>query len=204
MNAVINSIKKGGEEPADFQVYDVEKCFDSLWLHEVINCLFEAGLSNDKLPLLFLENSTAKVAVKSAGGMSNRESIWKIIMLGSIWESISCVVLMDKLGQQVYDNPDLLFYYKGVVPTPPLQMVDDILGIQSCSQKSVKLNNAINTFIELEKLNLSDKKCHKVHIDRNEHSMSKTDPDDILEFFDLDEDYNGRDSSQYPQHCKPW
>ena len=169
MNAVINSIKKGNEKPADFQVYDVEKCFDSLWLHEVINCLYEAGLCNDKLPLLFLENSIAKVAVKTSGGISNRESIMNIIMQGSVFGSLGCVVLMDKLGQQLYSKPDKLFYYKGVVPTPPLQMVDDILGIQTCSKKSVHLNNTINTFIELEKLNLSDKKCHNVHIGKNEH-----------------------------------
>ena len=29
--AIINSIKKGGEEACDLGVYDVEKCFDSLW-----------------------------------------------------------------------------------------------------------------------------------------------------------------------------
>ena len=54
MNAIMNSMKKNKEEAIDFQVYDVEKCFDTLWLHEVIKCLFEAGLQNDKLPLLYL------------------------------------------------------------------------------------------------------------------------------------------------------
>ena len=138
----------------------------------MINCLYEAGLSNDKLPLLFLENSIAKVAVKSSGGISNRESIRNIIMQGSKFGSLGCVVLMDKLGQQLYRNPDMLFYYKGLVPTPPLQMVDDVLGIQKCSKKSVKLNNIINTFIELEKLNLSRKKCHNIHIGRNESTAT--------------------------------
>ena len=134
MNAIINSIKKGKEESVDFQVYDVEKCFDSLWLHEVINSLYEAGLKNDKLPLLFLENTVAKVAVKTSGGMSKRESIFNIIMQGSVFGSLGCVVLMNKLGEQLYSNPDMLYYYKGLVPTPPLQMVDDILGIQACSK----------------------------------------------------------------------
>ena len=168
VNVIINSIKKGKEESVDFQVYDVEKCFDSLWLHEVINSLYEAGLKNDKLPLLFLENTVAKVAVKTSGGMSKRESIFNIIMQGSVFGSLGCVVLMNKLGEQLYSNPDMLYYYKGLVPTPPLQMVDDILGIQACSKKSVKLNNVINTFMELEKLNLSDKKCHNVHMGKNE------------------------------------
>ena len=48
--------------------------------------------------------------------------------------------------------------------TPPLQMVDDIMAIQKCSTKSLKINTAINTFIELEKLTLSKTKCHNVHI----------------------------------------
>ena len=46
-------------------------------------------------------------------------------------------------------------------------MVDDVLGIQKCSSKSRKLNNAINTFIELEKLTLSQKKCHNVHVGKD-------------------------------------
>ena len=56
MNAVTNSVLKEKLEPIDVQVYDVEKCFDALWLEECINDLYEAGLNNDKLPLLFLEN----------------------------------------------------------------------------------------------------------------------------------------------------
>ena len=163
----MNSIKKQNGAAVDFQVYDIEKCFDALWLHEVINCLFQAGLKNDKHPLLFLENNNAQVAVKTSGGMSRRVNIKNIIMQGSVWGSLCCVVLMDKLGQYAYSNPELLYYYKGVVATPPLQMVDDILGIQNCSSKSRRLNSAINTFVELEKLTLSKKKCHNVHVGPN-------------------------------------
>ena len=137
-----------------------------IWLHEVVNCLFEAGLQNDKLPLLFMENSIAQVAVKSSGGISKRINIHNIIMQGSKFGSLCCVALMDKLGQLVYSKPDLLFYYRGVVPTPPLQMVDDVLGIQHCSKKSVRLNGTVNTFIELEKLTLSGNKWHNIHIKR--------------------------------------
>ena len=102
-----------------------------------------------------MENNTAQVAVKTPGGLSERVSIHNIIMQGSVWGSICCVVLMDKLGQLAYNNPDLMYYYKGLVATPPLQMVDDVLGIQKCSQKSVRLNSVINKFINLAKLTLS-------------------------------------------------
>ena len=91
-------------------------------------------------------------------------------MQGSVWGSLCCVVLMDKLGKLAYSNPHLLYYYKGVVGTPPLQMVDDILAIQKCSSKSMELNAAVNTFIDLEKLTLSKNKSHNVHIGRQSKS----------------------------------
>ena len=103
----MNSQGKIIEEALDVHVYDVEQCFDSLWLEEVINSLYEAGLQNDKLPLLFLENRNAQVAVKTQGGLSQRVNIPKIIMQGSVWGSLCCVVLMDKLGKLVYKNLNL-------------------------------------------------------------------------------------------------
>ena len=164
INAIMNTKKLQHEEALDVQVYDVEQCFDALWLKEVIACLYKAGLDNDKLPLLFLENRNAQVAVKTPNGLSNRTSIKDIIMQGSVWGSLCCVVLMDQLGKKVYGNKDLLYYYKGVVACPPLQMVDDVLAVQKCSVKSKQLNTVINTFMECEKLTLSKTKCHKIHI----------------------------------------
>ena len=71
---------------------------------------------------------------------------------------------MDKLGQLVYKNPDLVYKYKGVVETPSLGMVDDILSIQKCSNDTVKMNAVINSFVEGKKLKLSGKKCHRIHV----------------------------------------
>ena len=144
---ILNSQKGGNKEALDLQIYDVEQCFDSLWLHEVIKSLYQAGLNNDKLPLLFLENRNAQVAVKTPGGLSDRVNITNIIMQGSVWGSLCCVVLMDKLGKLIHSQPKLLYYYKGIVACPPLQMVDDVLGVQKCSPTSKHLNTVINTFM---------------------------------------------------------
>ena len=48
MNDAIN----GSKEPVYIGIYDIDKCFDSLWLDECINDMFEAGLQNTKLNLL--------------------------------------------------------------------------------------------------------------------------------------------------------
>ena len=70
VNAITNSIKKGSEEAVDICAYDAEKCFDALWTYECINDLYEAGLQNDRLTLLFKMNASAQVAIKTPHGMT--------------------------------------------------------------------------------------------------------------------------------------
>ena len=57
LGAVINSVINGGEAPIQIQLQDAVKCFDKLWLQATTNSLYEAGLTNDMLNLLHLENS---------------------------------------------------------------------------------------------------------------------------------------------------
>ena len=71
----MNSVKKGVKETVDVCAYDAEKCFDALWTYECVNDLFEAGLQNDKLCLLFEINQIAKVAIKTPHGMTRKVTI---------------------------------------------------------------------------------------------------------------------------------
>ena len=157
-------IKYHYEDPVDMQVVDVEKCFDGLWVEECINDIYDAGLDNDKLNLLYLENQNAKISVKTQDKKSERIDVKNIIMQGTVWGSMLCTASMDKLGQLVYGNKDLIYKYKGVVETPTLGMVDDVLSVQKCSNDAVKMNATVNAFIEGKKLKLSIKKCHRIHI----------------------------------------
>ena len=165
VGAVINDVIKGKAEPIDITVYDVETCFDSMWLLESINRLHEAGLQNDHLPLLYLENKNAQVAVKTQGLKSQRVNIKNIIMQGSVWGSLKCTATMDSLGKFNYKN-NKCYKYKGMVDVPSLGMVDDVLDINKCGNESVIANSIVNTFIDTIKLKLSDKKCHKIHIQK--------------------------------------
>lgn len=112
MNAVMKACKGGEDSPCDINVYDVKKCFDSLWLSECINDLFEAGLDNDKLCLLYYSNISASIALKTSSGMSERFNINKTVMQGTVWAGLKCTATMDKLGKQAYQDPNLLYRYK--------------------------------------------------------------------------------------------
>ena len=164
INAITNSVKNGGENACDVQVFDVEKCFDSLWVQECVNTLYENGFKNDKLALLYEETKNAQIAIKTPNGTTQRKNIQNIIMQGTVFGSIICTSVMDKLAQIFYQNPDLIYKYKDKVDVPVLGMVDDVLSVTKCSSQTVASNATINAFMELNKLKLSAEKCSKIHV----------------------------------------
>ena len=72
INAILNSIKNGNEDSCELTIYDIEKCFDALWVQECINTLFENKFQNDKLVLLYEETKNARIAIKLSTGITNR------------------------------------------------------------------------------------------------------------------------------------
>ena len=96
-------------------VTDVEKCFDALWAQECINTLYEYGLNNDKLVLLYEETRDAQVAVKTASGLTTREDINNISMQGTFFGSPICTSVMDKLAKIFYKDKKQLYTYKSEV-----------------------------------------------------------------------------------------
>ena len=87
-------------------------------------------------------------------------------MQGTGWGSLSCTSTMDKLGNLIYKNDNMLYKCKNEISIPSLGMVDNILSIQKCSVDSVKRNAVIRAFIESKNLTVSHKKCHRIHISR--------------------------------------
>ena len=66
INAIMNASKQDPKQALDVNVYDVKKCYDSLWLEETINDLYETGLRNAKLMLLYKSNLNANIAIKTS------------------------------------------------------------------------------------------------------------------------------------------
>ena len=85
VNSILNEVIKKKIEGIDIQIFDIAKCFDKLWAKECLNDLYENGFVNDKLPLLYHENVDAKIAVKTASGITRRVGISDIVMQGTVW-----------------------------------------------------------------------------------------------------------------------
>ena len=75
ISAVTNSVRNAHCEPIKVQVMDAVKCFDKLWLQACINSLYEAGIDNDYLNLLYIEHRNENIAVKIKNQLSTRISV---------------------------------------------------------------------------------------------------------------------------------
>jgi hypothetical protein len=173
MNAIMNESKQT-KEATDIDVYDVKKCFDNLWLLECINDLYEAGMKNDKLNLLYLANRDARIVIKTSSGKTEQMSISNTAMQGTVWAGLMCTATMDKLCKRIYKEDNLLYKYRQEVSVPPLEMVDDIITASKCGTTAVTLNAMVTTFVDQKKLKLSDAKCKKIHIG-SKHSRENCD-----------------------------
>ena len=99
IGAITNSVANTNCEPIQVQVMDAIKCFDKLWLQACINSLYEAGIDNDYLKLLYIENKKANIAVKINNQLSTRICVKDVVMQGSVWGSLKCTTTLDTMNK---------------------------------------------------------------------------------------------------------
>ena len=157
----------------DIQIYDVEKCFDALWLEDAMLDLYETlpdDARDEKLSLVYHMNKNNYVAVNTALGLTDRVNLTNIVMHGGKWGPFKCSNTIDKVGKKCVKAGKHLYTYKGRVNIMPLGMVDDLLVVAKCGAESKDVNTFINAEIEMKKLRFhipdseGKSKCHKIHI----------------------------------------
>ena len=154
---------------------------DSLWTEECGNDLYEAGVTDDKLAMVYEGNLENKVSISTPVGLSDRVPIPNIICQGGVMGSLLCGIQTDNIGKNILEKDEYspknetnhqkkCLYYKDEVEIPGLVMVDDIAAIGECGVPSVEVNAYIKAKIESKKLYLNPKKCHKMHIGKEDKS----------------------------------
>ena len=170
---IVNSVLNGESDSVDIQIYDVMKCFDALWLEDCMLDIYDTLPSqarDDKVALIYEMNKENYVAIKTAVGLTDRTMLPKVVMQGGKWGPLKCSNSMDKIGKKCAETGEHLYSYKGKVKVMPLAMVDDLLAINSCGDKSLNMNIMINSSIEMKKLRFhtpdekGKSKCHGIHV----------------------------------------
>ena len=169
---IINDVKNGKAGDIDIQGYDINKCFDEMGYEETHNDLWDVGVCDDKFAMIAKLDEHAKVVVKTPVGTTEKFELNKIVMQGTVFAPIKCSIQIDTLGRDCLANGDGIYEYKNVVDVPGLSMVDDLIGVSTCSDEAIKLNSIINVKIESKKLRFSKTKCFKLHISKKQTNCS--------------------------------
>ena len=156
----------------DLNLYDLAKCFDSMWYQETMNDLWDSGVTDDKFSLIGKLNENCNIAIKTPVGITDRFKLSEIEMQGTMFSNIKCSVQIDTLGKECYSSGEGLFLYKDGVYIPPLGMIDDIASFSLSGVDSVKTNAIINAKIESKKLEFGPAKCFTIHIGSKESTSS--------------------------------
>ena len=151
--SIMNSVNQKESPPVDIALYDVKKCFDALWLQQCCNYLFEAGVKDDKLSMVFRGNQLNKISVLSPAGPTEMSDIEECVSQGSGLGPTLCAVSVDigkdtlnrkeELSENNDDSRKHVFLYKNKVEVASMCMVDDVAHAQECGTKSVEDNAQI-------------------------------------------------------------
>ena len=110
---MINEVlKKKNNNPIDIQIVDVRQCFDSLWPEESLNDLFQYGIQDDCLQLLYNGCSDIKIKVKTPVGLTQEAKIDLTVMQGDVWGPPACYVSVDSIGKECFQEHKYLYHYK--------------------------------------------------------------------------------------------
>ena len=176
IHGVINDVLQNKDKCIDIQIYDLVECFDSLWLEDCLNDLYDTlpeSECDDKLALIYETNVNNSVAVNTAVGQTERFKVPRIVQQGGGWGPMECSNSVDMLGKICKTRGIHQYVYKNSAKILPLSMVDNLVGISECSNKSISLNTFINTHIEMKKLKFhtpdaaGKSKCHTMHIGKS-------------------------------------
>ena len=80
-----------------------------------MNDLYEAGVTDENLAIIYQANKQINVAVKTPTGLTIREKIEKIILQGDVFGPTECCVSVDTIGQECLTQDKHLYLYKDSV-----------------------------------------------------------------------------------------
>ena len=62
-NGILNSVKNKELQKVDVQIYDLKQAFDSLWIQDIMNDLYDVSEVDDKISLLIYVYSPSQIYV---------------------------------------------------------------------------------------------------------------------------------------------
>ena len=138
--------------------YDIEKCFESLWLDDCIDALYENGIKDDILDLVFEMNQNAEILVKTPFGNTKPIFMENLVRQGT---AMGPVLNNRSLDRVCHEGQS---YQNSVSQLKPFEFIDDIADASNCLYEAKGSNNITDRIQQQKKLTFAVQKCKLLKI----------------------------------------
>ena len=101
INGIIHDVlKRKNEKPVILQIYDYSQMFDSINLEQAISDIYQAGLKDSNLQILYQANKSVSMAINTPDGLTDRKQIDNKVLQGDTFSSLLASVQVDAIGKE--------------------------------------------------------------------------------------------------------
>ena len=167
INGIIHDVMKSkSKKPVHLQIYDYAQMFDAINLKKALSDIFDTGLQDDNLVLIYEANKEIHMAVNTPTGLSERQIIKNCVLQGETWGSILASVQVDTIGKEC-EASGYGYLYKDSLPVSMLGLVDDIIGVTEAGYKAQQMNALINIQTADKGLQFGVDKCKSMLVGKD-------------------------------------
>ena len=145
--------------------FDIEKCFDSLWLEDCINSLWENGMRDDMLSLIYLMNTKVQVTIRTPIGESQPFICSNVVKQGTVLGPVLNNCSIDDFSKSSCPH------YFGNTEIKSLEFVDDIAALNNDMVSAQVSCKVMENLQDQKRLTFSAEKCELLRINPKPSSV---------------------------------
>ena len=149
--------------------YDFKQCFDSIWLKDSMNCMWDAGVRNDLFYLIYLLNKNANIIVRTPFGQAEEFKVKDLVKQGTCLGPTLCGISTGQYCTEKYSTNSGI--YIGSVKINPFTFVDDIADPNRSKVDSIRGNENAMFFEKVKRLTFSVDKCKSLNINARKEEI---------------------------------
>ena len=174
INGIIHDVMSSNKKtPVLLQIYDYKQMFDAINLQQALSDIYDVGVDDDNLSLLYQANNNVKMAVNTPDGLTERQTLENVVLQGDTWGSILASVQVDSIGKEV-SRSEFGYKYKDKLVVTLLGLVDDMIGVSEVGYKAQQLNAIINVKTAEKRLQFGVSKCKSMIVGKNLSNIINT------------------------------
>ena len=144
--------------PTQLIFYDLEKCFDKLWLKDCMVDLWNSSVTGNFWQLIYKMNEKSRVTIETPAGPTNKFTINEIVKQGTVLAAKICSNTVDKLNHEMMAAGCGIYIGNTLIPNLAFQ--DDLAQVSISMEKARKGLQITEAF--------QDKKCMKFNASKTQ------------------------------------